>query len=302
MSPQEFLLRVFCLIDDPMRALGLGRLRQRGFAPKLGDSEVITIEIVGEFWGLDADRELFRHFRQYHTAEFPALAQLSRTTFARQAVNVWRVQERIRRRLVAWLSGDDPRWPVDSLPIEACQFARATFRRRFPGEADSGYDHPRKRTDYGFRLHLRTSGAGVIEAYELTSARVADATVTPALAPPPGRVGIGDRGDYNRRRGGCWRRGGVTLHAPYHQKGRDPDPRLSLEVRIRGRTLERGGTRPRPLRHQGQQGQGGRPLDLQVPPLLERLAQNAHNSDLVHRGQRHQDLDDPQPEVRVPAA
>ena len=63
MNPQEFLLVVFCLVDDALKTLGLGRLRSRGFAPKLADSEVITIEIVGEFWGLDADRELFRHFR-----------------------------------------------------------------------------------------------------------------------------------------------------------------------------------------------------------------------------------------------
>ena len=42
--------------------------------PTLADSEVITIELVGEFWELDTDRDLFRHFRRYHAAEFPALA------------------------------------------------------------------------------------------------------------------------------------------------------------------------------------------------------------------------------------
>ncbi len=230
MSPQDFLLRVFCLIDDQMRALGLGRLRQRGFAPKLSDSEVITIEVVGEFWGLDADRELFRHFRQDHTAEFPALAQLSRTTFARQAANLWRVKHLIQSRLAAWLCGDDPRWLVDSLPIDACQFARATFCRRFAGVADYGYDHLRKRTDYGFRLHLRTSREGVIEAFVVTTARDADATVTPALEPPPGSVGLGDRGYYNPQMRQLLAAGGVTLHAPYDHRSRDPNPRWSSRL------------------------------------------------------------------------
>src|SRR5215472_3003161 len=119
MTPQELLLVVFCLIDDEMKALNLGRLRQRGCAPKLTDSEVITLEIVGEFWGLDADRDLFRHFRAYHTAEFPALARLSRTSFVRQAANLWRVKHLIQDRLARWLTGDDPRWLVDSLPIDA---------------------------------------------------------------------------------------------------------------------------------------------------------------------------------------
>jgi hypothetical protein len=230
MTPQELLLVVFCLIDDQWKALNLGRLRQRGFRPKLSDSEVITIELVGEFWGLDADRELFRHFRAYHTAEFPALAGVSRTTFARQAANLWRVKQLIQHRLAAWHSGDDPLWLVDSFPIEACQFARVTFCRRFQGEADYGYDHLRKRTYYGFRLHLRTSREGMILAYELTSARVADATVTPALAPPPGSTGIGDRGYYNPTMRRLLAADGVTLLAPYYQKSRDQDPNRSSQL------------------------------------------------------------------------
>lgn len=230
MTPQEFLLVVFCLIDDQLKALALGRLRQRGFAPKLSDSEVITIEIVGEFWGLDADRDLFRHFRQYHTAEFPALAHITRTTFVRQAANLWRVKHLIQSRLAQWLSGDDPRWLVDSLPIDACQFARATFCSRFAGTADYGYDHLRKRTYYGFRLHLRTSREGVIESFLVTSARVSDAAATPALEPPPGSFGIGDRAYYNPEMRRLLEAGGVTLHAPYYQKSRDPDPEESSRL------------------------------------------------------------------------
>lgn len=226
MTPQELLLVVFCLIDDPLNALGLRRLRQRGRTPRLADSEVITLEIVGEFWGLDADRDPFRHFRAYHTAEFPALAHVHRTTFARQAANLWRVKHLIQSRLAGWLTGDDPRWLGDGLPIDACQFARATFCRRFAGAADYGYDHLRKRTDYGFRLHLRTSRGGVIEAFLLTSARPAGAPITPALDPPPGSVGIGGRGYYNPEVRRLLAAGGVTLHAPYYQKkkSRDPDP------------------------------------------------------------------------------
>ena len=80
------------------RAPPFGRLRQRGPQPKLADSEVITIELVGAFWKLGTDRDLFRHFRRYHTAEFPALAQVDRTTFARQAANLWRVKQLIQQR------------------------------------------------------------------------------------------------------------------------------------------------------------------------------------------------------------
>src|SRR5262249_62221442 len=110
-----------------MKALDLGGLRRRGCEPRLADSEVITLEVVGEFLGIDADRELFRHFRTYHTAEFPALARVSRTTFARQAANLWRVKHLLQSRLADWLSGDDPRWLAGSLPIAPRPVAPATL-------------------------------------------------------------------------------------------------------------------------------------------------------------------------------
>jgi hypothetical protein len=230
MTPQEFLLVVFCTIDDQMKALNLGRLRARGPRPALADSEVITIAVVGEAWGFDTDQAIYRHFRRYHTAEFPALARISRTTFARQAANLWRVAERLWRRLADGLAGDDPLWLVDSLPIDACAFARATFCRRLAGAADYGYDHLRKHTYYGFRLHLRTSRHGVIMAYRLSSARVADAAMVEALDPPAGSTGVGDRHYWDpalRRRLAA---AGVTLKAPYYHKSQDPDRKGSARL------------------------------------------------------------------------
>jgi hypothetical protein len=99
MASQDLLLEVFCLVDDELQALDLGRLRQRGPQPALADSEVLTIELVGEFWKLGTDQDLFRHFRRYHAAEFPALARVHRTTFARQAANLWRVKQLLHQRL-----------------------------------------------------------------------------------------------------------------------------------------------------------------------------------------------------------
>src|SRR5215211_7490002 len=104
MTPQQFLLVLFCLIDDQLQPLRLGRLRARGPSPTLTDSEVITIELAGEAFGRDADRDLFRFFRRYHTAEFPALARVHRTTFARQAANLFKVKEQILRRLAERLA------------------------------------------------------------------------------------------------------------------------------------------------------------------------------------------------------
>ena len=229
MTPQDLLLEVFCLVDDELQALDLD-LRPRGPQPKLSDSEVLTMELVGAFWKLGTDQDLFRHFRRYHQAEFPALARLDRTTFTRQAANLWHVKQLIQQRLAEKLRGDDPVWLVDSLPVDACQFARATFCRRFRGEAAYGYCHLRKRTVFGFRLHLRVSRDGVILAYQLAAARASEKAVLPELGLLSGTTGIGDRNYWSPELRERLAAGGVTLLAPYYRKTKDPDPRRSARL------------------------------------------------------------------------
>jgi len=63
MSMEEFIIEVFFMVDEHMKkVIGSKKLRQRGFSPKLSDSEVITMEIVGEFLGMDKDMDIFRYF------------------------------------------------------------------------------------------------------------------------------------------------------------------------------------------------------------------------------------------------
>lgn len=88
MTTDDLILTVFCFVDDSLKALGLEKTRSCGPQPTLADSEVITIEIVGKFLGLDADRNLFRHFRRHHADAFPHLPCICRTTFVRQAANL----------------------------------------------------------------------------------------------------------------------------------------------------------------------------------------------------------------------
>ncbi len=94
------------------------RLRHRGPLPKLTDSEVITMEVVGTYLGLSQDQEIFDYFRRHYHHFFPAMGQATRTTFVRQAANLWAVKE----RLWCWLrdcviSYDASMSIVDSMPL-----------------------------------------------------------------------------------------------------------------------------------------------------------------------------------------
>lgn len=127
MNLDDFSITCFCWIEEMMPTITHGqRLRQRGPMPKLSDSEVLTMEVVGSYLGLSQDKELFEYFRQHYTHFFPALAELARSTFVRQSANLWSIKE----RLWCWLRDEVVRCDplvgiIDSMPVPVCRFARA---------------------------------------------------------------------------------------------------------------------------------------------------------------------------------
>ncbi len=170
MSLEDFIITVFCWIDDQLAScVGNRRLRQRGFAPTLSDSEVITLEVVGEFLGLDADVQIWRFARRHWRAWFPGLG--SRTAFAKQAANLWVPKQRLHQRLIAQLGAvADPIHLVDGFPLPICVITRAPRCRVFAGEADHGYCAAKQEYYYGFHGHLMISFDGVITGLTVTPA------------------------------------------------------------------------------------------------------------------------------------
>jgi hypothetical protein len=96
MNLDDSIITVYCVIDEMMpMVLKEQRLRTRGPVPALSDSEVITIERVGSYLGISQEKELFAYFRRHWGHFFPALQHIHRTTFVRQAANLWAVKERL---------------------------------------------------------------------------------------------------------------------------------------------------------------------------------------------------------------
>ncbi len=56
---------------------------------------VVTIQVVGTYLGLSQDQEVFDYFRRNSAHFFPAMAQVDRSTFVRQAATLWAVKERL---------------------------------------------------------------------------------------------------------------------------------------------------------------------------------------------------------------
>lgn len=200
MDLDTLIISMYTTIDDELKIacqrLQTKRLRTRGPAPTLADAEVLTLECVGEFLGLDADAHIFAYFHRHCLHLFPALAQIHRTTFVRQAANLWHLKERLWRRLTQEVATTDGRLHiVDSLPVPVCRFARAPFCRRLRGAARYGKDHADRQTFYGFRLHARLTWPGLISEIVLAPANQSEPSLLVALAAraPAGGMILGDR-------------------------------------------------------------------------------------------------------------
>jgi Transposase DDE domain len=172
MSIEDFIITVYCLVDETVKnVIGNQKLRQRGFQPSLSDSEVITMEVVAEFLGIDTDKGAWEYFCNHWRDWFPMLG--SRANFAKQAANLWNVTQRIQKELAKQLGAfSDSLHLSDGFPMPACHFKRAYFSRIFSGEADYGYCASKGETYYGFKGNVLINSEGVITEITVTPAVV----------------------------------------------------------------------------------------------------------------------------------
>lgn len=235
MSLDDFIITCFCLVDEMLPGLTADKgVRERGPQPVLSESEVITMEIVGSYLGESQDKALYEYFREHWSHFFPQLRHVHRTTFVRQAANLWALKE----RLWCWLRDEvisyDPLMSiVDSVPLPVCRFARAPWCVRILGEASYGKDHADRQTFYGFRLHAQLSWPGLLTRVFLAPANEADGEIAPILLEGTSGVVLGDRNYWLPDLQAYLRTKGILLQAPF-RKAHSPQA-AAYQSRVLGR-------------------------------------------------------------------
>jgi hypothetical protein len=194
MSTADLIISVFCVIDDELEKMLSGKkLRVRGRHPQLTDSEIITMEVVGEFLGMDCDKSIWEYFKGHWKHFFPKIPD--RSNFVRQSANLHVVKQLLQERLALVLgSYTDSLHIIDGLPMPVCKFARAYFSKVFKGDATYGYCAAKKERYYGFRGHLVINSIGVITAATFTAANVDERDVCPELVEKIQGLLLGDKG------------------------------------------------------------------------------------------------------------
>jgi hypothetical protein len=162
MDLSTFIIGVFDLCEDWLN--DQQPIRSRGPAPKLSDSEVITMEIVGEFLGIDTEKGIYTYFKRHYPHYFPKIRDLHRTTFTRQAANLWVIKEILWQHLLehelvlgAQEEEEEPLMVIDSFPIAGVQ-----EEPLLPVQGDERALRERQRHQFGQVLRDEGSRAGAV--------------------------------------------------------------------------------------------------------------------------------------------
>lgn len=174
----------YVLVDDAYRVLErhYGAWRQRGPAPLLSDSEVITMALIIDtfFHGHEALGLAF--LRQYHPELFPRLPSEGHVNERRTLLGP--LIDQIRRQIShTWglIAADDAVRIVDSAPVWVCTDSRAKDNRTLNGAEYCGVASSHGAKVFGLRLAVTTTTAQVLDDWMLVPASYHDRTTLTAL-------------------------------------------------------------------------------------------------------------------------
>ena len=240
MPVEEFIINVFCLIDDLYNTVVTRPLRSRGTPPKLSDSEVIAMELAGEWLGHHTDKAIYEYFKKHWMQLFPKLPH--RTQFVRQAANLWAVKQQLHQHLVKVLGADTADIHlVDGFPMEVCVKTRANRSKVFNGLASYGYCASKKQSFYGLHGHLLTDARGVPVGITVTAANVDERDSIYELLEGIQGLMIGDKGYIRPELKQDCESFGIDLQTPLRKNMKDKRPkwivRQLMNVRRRIETV-----------------------------------------------------------------
>jgi hypothetical protein len=224
MSVDHFIIEVFCFVDDELKKVLAGqKLRKRGPGPALEDSEVITMEIVGEYLGKDGDKMIWEYFRSHWLHFFPKIPD--RSSFVRQSANLHRIKRMLQERIAGGLgANDDLLHIIDGLPMPVCKFARAHFSQIFKGDAAYGYCATKKERYYGFKGHIVISSIGIVTAATCAGANKDERDVCPELTEKIQGLLLGDKGYIRPELEATLQKKGIYLQTPLRDNMEDERP------------------------------------------------------------------------------
>lgn len=145
-------------------------LKRPGPAPRLSDSEVVTLAIYQELIGEPREDHFFRLYREQLRSYFPGLNERSR--YNRRKRDLWAVilAVRISLQIVLDALELEETAAIDSAPVPCVGYKRAKAASDFVGKAEYGVCSSKALKYFGFKLHSLVSLTGVVMGFLLSGA------------------------------------------------------------------------------------------------------------------------------------
>src|SRR5438445_8714265 len=166
------LTTIFTRVDDIMKGSAVIQhaLDRPGPAPKLSDSELVTIALYQELIGEPREDHFFRLHQEQLRSYFPGLNERSR--YNRRKRDLWSVilAVRVSLQLVLDAFELEETAVIDSAPIPCVSYKRSKAASDFVGSADYGVCSSKAMKYFGYKLHSVVSLSGLIMGFLLTPA------------------------------------------------------------------------------------------------------------------------------------
>lgn len=166
------LTTLFTIVDDAMKGSRVIQeiLERPGPAPRLSDSEVVTIALYQELIGEPREDHFFRLHQEQLRRYFPGLNERSR--YNRRKRDLWSVMLAVRMSLQIVLDALllEETAVIDSVPVPCVGYKRGKQASDFAGQADYGVCSSKAMKYFGFKLHTLVTLTGVVMGFVLTAA------------------------------------------------------------------------------------------------------------------------------------
>jgi len=141
--------------------------------PKLGNLELIAMNLTSEYMGINSECQLFRDLKYTDLYNL-----IERSVYNRRRRSLFGQLETVRAFLANTFNEFEDAFIIDSMPLEICKNARAT-RSKICREVDyawptKGYCAAQKSYYFGYKLHGVCSLSGVFQSIDITPASVHD--------------------------------------------------------------------------------------------------------------------------------
>ena len=166
------LTTLFTIVDDVMKGSAViqDALQRPGPAPRLTDSELVTIALYQELIGEPREDHFFRLHQASLLPFFPGLNERSR--YNRRKRDLWSVilAVRISLQIVLDALQFEETAVVDSAPVPCVGYKRSKASSDFAGRADYGVCSSKAMKYFGCKFHSVVSLSGVIMGFVVTPA------------------------------------------------------------------------------------------------------------------------------------